>query len=93
MILLGLLLLVKLFLCLFCRFEIKYNPINTIAQSCRFWAIFKNMTQMCFASAALYLCTLHSICVIRCIDDGVFADRFVKAGPSAAAFKLCIAAE
>lgn len=49
------------------------------------------MSEVRFATTALYLGACHAMGVIGSINNAAFADGFVEAGPSATAFKFGIA--
>src|ERR1043166_9296912 len=78
-------------LCLFCFFEIEHNTIDAISQPGWRRAVVKHMAKVRFTAAAHYLCSLHAMCIVGSINNTSLADRFIKTGPSASAFKFCIA--
>src|SRR4051812_16586146 len=86
-----LLLLIILFLCFPRLFEIKHNTIDTIAKAGRRWSIVEYMSKMRFTASAHYFSSVHTISVIRSINDAAFADWLVETWPPATAFKFGIA--
>src|SRR5690349_5585659 len=86
-------LFVILLFCFFCFFKVEYHSINTVAQTSWLWSVIENMTQMRLATPAHYFGTTHTIAVISFVNNGAFADGFVKGRPAATAFKFRIAAK
>ena len=79
------------FLCFLCFIKIKHYAVDTIAQSRGWRTIFKYMSEVRFATTALYLGTAHAQRIIGCVNNAALADRFVKTWPAATAFKFGIA--
>ena len=82
--------LIMLFL-FFHFFKIQHISIYAITQAGWWWAIFKNVTQMRFTTAAHYFCSLHTIAIVWCIYNTSFCYRLKEAGPATAAVELPIA--
>jgi hypothetical protein len=86
--LLGFFFIVLLCFLSFCK--IKHYAVYAVAKAGRRRPIVEHMTQMGLATATLYLCSFHTMCIIRGIDDAALADGVVKTGPAATTFKLGI---
>src|SRR5688572_20586135 len=83
----------EFFLRFFSFFKIQHYPIDTIAEPCRRRAIIKYMTQMRLTTTTLHFGPFHAMCIIGSINNTGFADRLIKAWPSAPTFKLSVAFE
>ena len=73
--------------------EVKHHTVYTIAETSWRRAVVKYMTQVRFASSALYFGAIHSMGMIGRINDTALADRLIKTGPTAATLKFGIAPE
>lgn len=72
-------------------FEIEDHAIDAIAKAGGGRTVFKYVSEVGLAAAALHFGAVHAVAVVGQIDDAGFADGSVEAGPTAAAFKFSIA--
>src|SRR6476620_12421395 len=79
-----------LFLCFLCFFKVQYHTVDAIAKACWWRAVVKHMAEVRFTTAARYLGPLHTVCVIRRINNTPFTYRLIKTWPAASTFKFGI---
>lgn len=53
----------------FLLLKIQDHAVDAISQAGGRRAVIKYVSQVCFAPAALYFCTLHAMGIIRQVDD------------------------
>ena len=69
------------------------HTIDAVPQSSWRWTIIEYMSKVSLASSTLYFCSSHAKCVISCINDALFRNRFKETRPTTTAVKFGIAFE
>src|SRR5262249_49135736 len=72
--------------------KLQRDPVITVTQTCRCWAIFKHVTLMPAATFAMVFRTRYDKLVI-CFCFQMTVDKIVKARPSRSTFVLCVGRE
>src|SRR5436190_19901190 len=73
--------------------QVQRYGVDAVSQPRWLWAIFENMPQVRFASAALYLGPPHSVATILFGFQEFFLRWGIEARPSASRIKLCLRPE
>src|SRR5687768_1920488 len=84
-------LLFEFFSSFLCGRKIEDYGINTITQTCRRRAVFEYVSEVCFTLPAHNFRALHTVRVIRSVDQTSFRNWFKKTRPATAALKFAIA--
>ena len=79
-----------LFFCFLCFFKVEHHTVDAIAKACWWGAVVKHMAQVRFTTATRYLGPLHTVCVIRRIDNTPFTYGLIKTWPTTPTFKFGI---